>query len=54
MNLLNASKVEDNKFIVYGENCEFFWTVCGKRLSLNVEPNKKDVNVKGSGPYLWI
>ena len=54
MNLLNASKVEDNKFIVYGENCEFFWTVCGKRLLLNVESNKKDVNVKGSGPYLWI
>ena len=51
---LNVSKVKDNTFTVYGENCEFFWTVFGKRLSLDVEPNKKDVVVKGDGPYKWI
>jgi hypothetical protein len=51
---LSVSKVKDNKFTVYGENCEFFWTVFGKRLSLVVEPNKKDVLVKGDGPYKWI
>jgi hypothetical protein len=46
--------VKDNKFTVYGENCEFFWTVFGKRLSFEIEPNKKDVVVKGDGPYKWI
>jgi hypothetical protein len=51
---LGVSRVKDNKFTVYGENCEFFWSVFGKRLSLNVEPNKKDVLVKGDGPYKWI
>jgi hypothetical protein len=51
---LGVSRVKDNKFSVYGENCEFFWTVFGKRLSLDTEPNKKDVVVKGDGPYKWI
>jgi len=51
---LNVSKVENNKFTVYGENCEFFWTVFGQRASINVEPNKTDVQLKGTGPYLWI
>jgi hypothetical protein len=50
----NVSKVKDNKFTVYGENGEFFWTVIGQRLSFVVEPNKKDVIVKGDGPYKWI
>ena len=51
---LGVSRVKDNKFTVYGENCEFFWTVFGKRLSFDVEPNKKEVVVKGNGPYKWI
>jgi hypothetical protein len=51
---LNVSKVKDNTFTVYGENCEFFWTVFGKRISFEVEPNKTDVIVKGDGPYKWI
>ena len=51
---LGVSRVKDNKFTVYGENGEFFWTVFGKRLSFEIEPNKKDVVVKGDGPYKWI
>ena len=51
---LGVSKVFNNKFTVYGRNCEFFWIVHGKRNDILVEPNKKDVNVKGSGPYRWI
>jgi hypothetical protein len=51
---LGVSRVKDNKFTVYGENCEFFWTVFGKRVPLDVEPYKKDVVVKGDGPYKWI
>ena len=55
MVLLNAGEVINNKFSVYGENCKFYWTVHGKRLEINnIEPNKNDVSVKGSGPYLWI
>jgi hypothetical protein len=55
INILNASEVENNSFTVYGESsCKFNWVVYGKRSSINTEPYKNDVNVKGSGPYLWI
>jgi hypothetical protein len=55
INILNASEVENNSFTVYGESsCKFNWVVYGKRCSINTEPYKSDVNVKGSGPYLWI
>jgi hypothetical protein len=50
----NSSKVVDGKFTVYGENGEFFWTVYGERQKINVEPLKKDVTVKGNGPYRWL
>jgi len=50
----NVSEVEDNKFTVYGPNGKFYWIVHGKRLSIQVEPLKKEVNVKGDGPYRWI
>jgi hypothetical protein len=51
---LLTSRVVNNKFTVYGENCAFFWSVHGKRGSIEVEPTKSSVDVKGSGPYLWI
>jgi len=53
--VLNVGEVINNKFFVYGENCKFYWSVYGKRFEINsIEPNKNDVSVKGSGPYLWI
>jgi len=51
---LNSSLVEKGKFRVYGEPGEFTWLVYGKRGSINVEPRKDSVNVKGDGPYKWI
>jgi hypothetical protein len=51
---LVSSKVENNRFTVYGDNCEFCWVVHGKRGDIEVEPLKKDVIVKGNGPYKWI
>jgi len=51
---LKCSRVFSNKFNVYGKNCSFYWHVFGKRLSLEVEPFKKNVNLKGEGPYTWI
>jgi hypothetical protein len=55
ISVLNAGEVINNIFSVYGENCKFYWSVHGKRLEINnIEPNKNDVSVKGSGPYLWI
>jgi hypothetical protein len=51
---LKCSRVLNNKFNVYGKNCSFYWHVFGKRLSLEVEPFKNDVNLKGEGPYTWI
>ena len=51
---LICSRVKNNKFNVYGKNCSFFWVVYGKRLSLEVEPNKSITKVQGNGPYTWI
>ena len=52
--ILKCSRVLNNKFNVYGKNCSFFWLVYGKRLALDVEPYKINLNVKGDGPYTWI
>jgi hypothetical protein len=54
MQQLYTSEIENNAFIVYGENCAFFWHVTGKRGDIEVEPSKDTTNVKGSGPYKWI
>lgn len=54
INVLNSSEVSNNQFIVYGENCKFYWNVYGKRFDINIEPLKTDVIVKGNGPYLYI
>jgi hypothetical protein len=51
---LNVTEVVDNKFQVYGPPGKFYWLVHGLRNNIEVEPNKSDVNVKGTGPYLWI
>ena len=51
---LNASEIENNKFTVYGSAGPFSWLVNGKRSSIEIEPNKADVNLKGEGPYRWI
>ena len=48
---LYTSEVINNLFNVYGENCEFFWFVQGKRNNINVEPNKFDIEFEGSK---WI
>jgi hypothetical protein len=52
--LYNVSEMNDNKFKVYGSNGSFYWIVYGKRNTIEVEPNKKDVIIKGDGPYRWI
>jgi hypothetical protein len=54
IHILNTGKIQNNKFTVYGDNCEFYWTVFGKRSDINVEPYKNSVNIKGNGPYLYI
>ena len=54
INTLNTSEVISNKFTVYGENCNFYWNVTGKRNDINIEPLKTSVNVRGDGPYLYI
>jgi hypothetical protein len=52
--IYNASNVINNQFNVFGENGSFYWIVYGKRNNIVVEQNKKDVNLKGSGPYKWL
>ena len=52
--IYNFDEIKNNSFTVYGENGKFHWLVIGKRNDIEVEPNKDDVIVKGSGPYLWI
>jgi len=51
---LAVSKVEENSFYVYGDNCEFYWNVYGKRFDIETEPDINNVNVNGNGPYKWI
>jgi hypothetical protein len=53
-NSIYTTKVVDNSFTVFGESCEFFWTVYAKRSSISTEVNKDFYNVKGSGPYKYI
>ena len=52
--LLNVSRIQTNQFQVYGPSGEFDWHVYGKRLNVNVEPDKAAVIVQGQGPYKWI
>jgi hypothetical protein len=54
INILNAGELLSNTFTVYGENCKFYWFLYGKRLDINTEPLKSEVDVKGNGPYLYI
>jgi hypothetical protein len=51
---LQTSRIENNSFVVYGENSQFYWLVQGKRSEIIVEPLKSSTHVKGSGPYKWI
>jgi hypothetical protein len=54
---LNVSAIDEEHgtFNVYGPPGDFSWVVYGKRLSItNIEPLKKDVEVKGDGPYRYI
>ena len=52
--IYNASNVINNQFNVFGENGRFYWIVYAKRNNVVIEPNKKDVTLKGNGPYKWI
>jgi hypothetical protein len=54
--VFSASEVDPatNSFRVYGENGRFNWLVHGKRLDIEVEPNKADVNRHGDGPYTYL
>jgi hypothetical protein len=49
-----STEVENNSFKVYGPPGKFHWTVFGKRNSIETEPLKESVIVKGKGPYLYI
>ena len=51
--VLECSEVENNQFVVYGENVEFFWIVHANRNTLDVEPHKASIQVRGDGPYKW-
>jgi hypothetical protein len=48
-----SSDVCNNEFVVYGKG-KFNWLVQGSRGNVDVEPLKKNVEVKGQGPYKWI
>jgi hypothetical protein len=55
-NSLYTSKVDKDTgtFKVFGKPGEFFWHIYGKRQSVEVEPLKSAVTLKGSGPYKWL
>jgi hypothetical protein len=49
-----SSRVIQGIFQVYGPPGSFYWHVHGKRGSIDVEPLKSAVTVRGEGPYKWI
>jgi hypothetical protein len=53
-----VTEVENGQFEVFNNGQEsfgeFFWHVTGQRCSIEVEPDKSTVEVKGDGPYKWI
>jgi secreted PhoX family phosphatase len=49
-----AGEVQDGKFKVYGEPGKFYWIVHGKRLDIETEPLKRNVELKGYGPYKYL
>jgi hypothetical protein len=59
---LASTRVKKGKFRVYTSStreisnysCSFDYLVFAKRESLDVEPKKTDVTVKGNGPYTWL
>jgi hypothetical protein len=53
LKMYNFKPITNNSFTVYGENGKFNWLVVGKRHDIIVEPEKEDVNISGSGPYVW-
>jgi hypothetical protein len=52
-NILEASEVINNEFVVYGKTGSFYWTVLGLRSEILVEPDKTSIVVHGEGPYKW-
>jgi hypothetical protein len=49
-----ATPVKNNSFRIYGPEGTVSWVVYGSRTTIEVEPLKASVDVKGSGPYKWI
>jgi hypothetical protein len=54
LRVVNATKVKDNKFRIYGDPGPVNWIVYGTRSYFEVEPYKSEIEVKGNGPYKWI
>jgi hypothetical protein len=50
----SVSDVENGVFTVYGPTGEFYWIVFGERSTIEVEPLKTEVIVRGAKPYQWI
>ena len=49
-----ASSVEDNCFTIYTScECTVSWYVVGQRSTIEIEPNKDDLIVRGNGPYKY-
>jgi hypothetical protein len=49
-----ASEVIDGAFHVFGQPGAFYWHVHASRGSLEVEPLKSAVTVRGEGPYKYL
>jgi hypothetical protein len=49
----SPGEIINNRFNVYGENGQFYWTVTGSRGSILIEPEKSSIIVRGDGPYKW-
>jgi len=53
--LCSASEVDsDGTFNIYGNPGIYHWVVYATRADIEIEPLKKNVTIKGDGPYKYI
>jgi len=50
---VSSTKVKNGKFKVFGSKGLFYYLVIGSRESIEVEPLKNNLKIKGSGPYTY-
>jgi hypothetical protein len=52
--VLGSTDTDGKTFKVYGPPGPFYWSVTGRRLSVEAEPLRSSATLKGDGPYTYL